>query len=231
MPRVNRRYACWGLFHDWDDACADFRRRAVLEIHASNQPASAPRPLEALAKQPDALVVMMNPGSSAPRPGFGSRASASQLVPTKPDAVQYRIMHVMSTVGFTHVRVVNLADVRAAKSADLYALIDAGASRADLGAVFAQANAAISTDVLRAPIVICAWGLDQRLTPLAREAQAWIDAQGVATVGWRDDDVTDSPAWRYPKPVRNWSLAREWLERVTTQITALRASTPTPART
>ncbi|GEN10861.1 Protein of unknown function [Myxococcus fulvus] len=230
MKRLKNHYACWGLFHDWDEARADFQRRAVLEIRAGKPSVLAPLPPEMLAEQPEALVVMMNPGSSAPKPGFGSREHEFQLVPTKPDAVQYRIMRVMEAVGLTHVRVVNLSDVRAARSADLFALISNGATHADLGCVFAEANAAIGTDVLGAPLVICAWGLDKRLASLAFEAQAWVDAQGVATAGCRSDEETGFPAWRYPKPVRNWELARAWLESVTEQLLALYASTSNPAQ-
>ncbi|HEU4622178.1 MAG TPA: hypothetical protein VFS42_08125 [Burkholderiaceae bacterium] len=219
MHVVNdRRYVCWGLFHDWDDARADFRRRAVLEIHAMDRPATTPQPMSALSTRPDAVVVMMNPGSSAPRPGFEGREWTNQLVPAKPDAVQYQVMRLMGLARWTHVRVVNLADIRAAKSADLYALIESGASEHDLGAIFANANAAVTPDVARAEHVVCAWGLDRRLAPLARQAQAWIDASGATTMGWRAD--ADFPAWRYPKPVGNWNLAVEWLERVSGQLTS-----------
>jgi hypothetical protein len=205
-------YRCHGLFHDWDAARQDYAKRALLEIVL----ASAPAP--ALDDVPDAVVAMMNPGSSAPLTAtVPSPGGTPSLVPAKPDAVQYQVMRLMSAAQWRHVRIVNLADVRAAKSADLYALIEAGTSRRALGAMFANASAVPLVRAVNAPLVICAWGMDKRLGPLATEAHDWIKSRGFQSLGVRAA-TPEFPAYRYPKPVGNWAMALAWLDAMKQQV-------------
>ncbi|CAN5213991.1 hypothetical protein BH09PSE6_BH09PSE6_29430 [soil metagenome] len=207
----DQRFRCLGLFYDWRDDRDDFAKRAVLEILQGDEPDSR------ASKPPDAVVVMMNPGSSMPLPGHEGRGSEGRLVPTKPDSVQRQIMRLMARVGWHHVRVVNLADVRAARSADLHALIDGGADRQALGSMFAGASVVAPGNAIDAGLVICAWGMDKRLAPYATQAQQWLDEKRVRLVGMRAP-AARFPAWRYPKPVGNWSMAVEWLEVVERQV-------------
>lgn len=204
------RFRCTGLFYDWRADRADFAKRAILEIFRDSQPTPGPD------SRPEVVVVMMNPGSSAPLAGYCQPEFAGQRVSAKPDAVQYQVMRLMAAAGWQHARVVNLADVRAAKSADLYALIEAGATRADLGAMFAGASCVPTAAAVSAPRVICAWGMDKRLAPYAREAQAWLDAQGIVPLGVQA--ASTFPAYRYPKPVGNWNMALEWLATLKAQV-------------
>ena len=205
------RFRCTGLFYDWRADRADFAKRAILEIFRDDQPAPG------ADSNPDAIVVMMNPGSSAPLAGYGQPEFAGQRVPAKPDAVQYQVMRLMAAAGWQHARVVNLADVRAAKSADLYALIESGATPADLGAMFAGASCVPTTAAVASRRVICAWGMDKRLAPYARQAQAWLDAQGITPLGVQAT-TSSFPAYRYPKPVGNWNMAVEWLATLKAQV-------------
>lgn len=204
-----RAYRCTGIFYDWRDNLADFDKRAVLDIRSDDGPD---------ALHADAVIVMMNPGSSAPLPGFGGRASAGVAVPTKPDAVQYQVMRLMGSTGWRWVRVLNLADVRAARSADLYARMGGEIDPADLGAMFANASCLPLAQALVSRRVICAWGMDKRLAPLARPAHDWLTAQGIQPLGVRGQATF--PAYRYPKPVGNWQMAVEWLSLVRAQVAA-----------
>lgn len=206
------RYRCTGLFYDWREDRADFAKRAILDIFHD----AAATPTADAA--PDAVVVMMNPGSSAPLPGYGGRECEGERVPAKPDAVQYQVMRLMGAAGWRHARVVNLADLRAARSADLYALIAAGAGDAELGAMFAGASRVTAAQAVNARTVICAWGMDRRLAPYAERAQAWLEARGIAPLGVRA--ASTFPAYRYPKPVGNWRMAVEWLAALTAQARA-----------
>ncbi len=206
------RFSCTGLYYDWRADRADFAKRAILEIFRDGTTTPDASSI------PDAVVVMMNPGSSAPLAGYCSPEFAGRRVPAKPDAVQYQVMRLMAAAGWQHARIVNLADVRAAKSADLYALIEAGATRADLGAMFAGASDVPTEAAVTAPRVICAWGMDKRLAPYAREAQAWLDARGIVPLGIRAE--SSFPAYRYPKPVGNWNMALEWLATLKAQAGA-----------
>lgn len=213
------RFRCHGLFHDWRDDRADFAKRALLEIARSDAGIDI-APDGGCAPAPDAVIVMMNPGSSAPLAGFGGREWAGKRVPAKPDSVQYQVMRLMAATGWRHVRVVNLADIRAAKSADLYALIAGGADTAALGAIFEGGSVITPDAAIGAAPVICAWGMDKRLAGLARTADAWLRARGNPLLGLPGANAS-FPAWRYPKPVGNWTLAVEWLAEMKRQAAEL----------
>ena len=215
MYRVlDTSFIAYGLFYDWNGA--DFAKRAVLEIFRSERSATEVLPHSALSRMPDAVVVMMNPGSSAPLPGFGGQEFDQQLVPAKPDLVQDPVMRLMVSCAWQQVRVVNLADVRAAKSADLYRLISGGASAAELGSLFAGGSVVKPEHLVTAPRVICAWGLDKRLAPLASPAHAWLQMHGMAIHGVAAP--AEFPAYRYPKPIGNWQAAVQWLKEIYTQV-------------
>ena len=210
-----KTYRCTGIFYDWRDNLADFDKRAVLDIRSDDGPD---------AMTADAVVIMMNPGASAPLPGHGMRASEGHAVPAKPDAVQYQVMRLMGAAGWQWVRVVNLADVRAARSADLFARMAQGANAADLGALFANASHVSLDEALVSKRVICAWGMDKRLAPLAQPAHDVLLARGLQPLGIRG--TATFPAYRYPKPVGNWQLAVEWLARLREQLGLAPAQAP-----
>ena len=95
--------------------------RSVLEIVES---AHTPKKTAALSgRKPDAVFIMMNPGSSRPLAEVDNRIHAKaihglpiSLVPTKPDTTQYQVMRVMHYCEWQHVRVLNLSDLRCPQS-------------------------------------------------------------------------------------------------------------------
>jgi hypothetical protein len=130
----------------------------------------------------DAVFVMMNPGSSKPLVEIEhlvdldrTGVMATALVPTKPDTTQYQIMRVMHEVGWTHVRVLNLSDLRDANSRSFAQRFPQLEQAADTSAhsIFAQERAEELTAQLRrkpnAPVV-CAWGVSDKLDPLIAKA-------------------------------------------------------------
>lgn len=99
--------------------------RSVLEIVEQSH---APKKSAAISKaKPDAIFVMMNPGSSRPLIEVNNRIHADSihelpisLVPTKPDTTQYQVMRLMHYCGWRHVRVLNLSDLRCSKSVEFF---------------------------------------------------------------------------------------------------------------
>src|SRR5208283_821609 len=99
--------------------------RSVLEIV---EKAQAPVKMSALSnRKPDAVFIMMNPGSSRPLVEVNNRTCADaihelqiSLVPTKPDTTQYQVMRLMRHCEWEHVRVLNLSDLRCAKSNEFF---------------------------------------------------------------------------------------------------------------
>lgn len=127
---------------------------------------------------PDAIFIMMNPGSSRPLVEANNVVSEDLLnqlevllVPTKPDTTQYQVMRVMHYCGWHHVRVLNISDLRDPQSGSFVERYIDIESRSAFSAHSLFANS--RSDELRrklnkkpeAPIV-CAWGVSPDLDPL-----------------------------------------------------------------
>ena len=76
---------------------------------------------EAISNKPDLMVVMMNPGSSRPEDGNEKNIIASKAVP---DKTQDQIMKVMNNCNFNYARILNLSDLREAKSKVFYSKLE-----------------------------------------------------------------------------------------------------------
>jgi len=150
--------------------------RSVLEIITRQR---KPSDIDLLLDDcPDAIFIMMNPGSSRPLIEVGNVISedminqlAVSLVPTKPDTTQYQVMRVMHYCGWSHVRVLNISDMRDPKSGSFVERFSDIESRAGFFAhsVFADNRFFELRRKLNkkpgAPIV-CAWGVSSDLDPL-----------------------------------------------------------------
>ena len=95
--------------------------RSVLEIATHDCFASDYN--ELCTHRPDAVFIMMNPGSSKPLVDVSQQIAADaidrlhvSLVPTRPDTTQYQVMRLMHFLQWRHVRVLNLSDLRCSKS-------------------------------------------------------------------------------------------------------------------
>lgn len=93
-----------------------FNCRSSLEIVTKQNRNSS-------AEKADAVVIMMNPGSSVPRDKNYSPIQFSlndifssnwekEIVPTRPDNAQYQIMRLMTLNDWERVKVLNLSDLR-----------------------------------------------------------------------------------------------------------------------
>lgn len=151
--------------------------RSVLEIVAKKD---TPQDVSGLSEIcPDAVCIMMNPGSSKPLvevdnvvPADRPREiMATTLVPTRPDITQYQVMRLMHYSSWRHVRVLNLSDLRdprSGKFVERYAALEAQ-EQSDIHCVFSLARAEELARRLGPPDkvpVICAWGVSPDLDPL-----------------------------------------------------------------
>ena len=148
--------------------------RSVLEIVAS---ADIPKKLAAVStRTPDAVFIMMNPGSSRPLTEVSNRIHARSihelpisLVPTRPDITQYQVMRLMHYCNWRHVRVLNLSDLRCTKSSlffKQYKQLEAD-HLFDAHSVFSDRRASELASKLASGIpVIRAWGVSPHLDPL-----------------------------------------------------------------
>lgn len=129
-------YSIYGAFYDIKlEGEENIQCRNVLDIIADKR-GGVPLPgrrIPALYDcTPEAYFCMMNPGSSEPQPTaeenyqgppeydldetLPSWILQTPMVSAKPDTTQYMVMNVMEYVGFNHVRVINLSDIRESKS-------------------------------------------------------------------------------------------------------------------
>lgn len=121
---LRTKYECYGHFYTvvLRDK-SKIKCRSVLEIVAKP---FEDQVQELSLKQPDAIFVMMNPGSSEPdlsqienykeeeicTKAFDIDFWGKELVAAIPDDTQDRIMNVMHVLNWNHVRILNLSDIR-----------------------------------------------------------------------------------------------------------------------
>jgi len=150
--------------------------RSVLELVEG---AHAPKKTAEISdRQPDAVCIMMNPGSSRPLVEVDNRIDSDtiqkltiSLVPTKPDTTQYQLMRVMHYCEWRHVRVLNLSDLRCSRSGVFFQQFKGLEDEFsfDGHSVFSdlrQDELALKLTNHNSIPVIRAWGLSPHLDPL-----------------------------------------------------------------
>ena len=169
---------------------------------------------------PDAVVIMMNPGSSRPIETGDTDSLLSMPLPdgfnkplvlTQPDNTQYQIMRIMASKHWKHVRVLNISDLRDPKSPSFIARTRqlAALPGGDQHSLFSEARAEERKTMLRrkpgAPFIL-GWGQDAGLIPLAKQCLACIAGERIITVPAGNDPVLTA----HPSPMLQ-SKKLEWL--------------------
>lgn len=229
---LKKRFRCYGHFYRLHVAGeAPQLCRSLLEITSLPREAvgagSAPHDLfsrsGAARNLPDAVVIMMNPGSSRPiEAGDTDRlltmplpgAFQKPLVLTQPDNTQYQIMRVMVAKGWEHVRVLNISDLRDPKSPSFIARTRALAARpgGETHSLFCEARTAERHTLLErkpgAPFIL-GWGQDAGLIPLAAQCLSRLDGGRILTVPAGNDPVLTA----HPSPMMQ-KKKEEWLDAI-----------------
>ena len=212
-------YDVFGHFYSVEIASGEIVEcRSVLEIANKSR---TPKDSAALSKRkPDAVFIMMNPGSSKPLAPVSNHILADEigelsisLVRTKPDTTQYQVMRIMHDRQWHHVRVLNLSDLRCSKSGDfikLYGRLE-DESGFDSHSIFSEerkSELATKLPQSRTMPLVLAWGLSEKLDPLIERCLSKIASnrtiKGVLEVGTTNK-------YRHPLP----SLQKqkvEWLD-------------------
>ncbi len=178
---LKARFHCLGFFYQRQLSDGTVLRcRNILEI-VTHDMTEAHR---VFAHEPDALAVMMNPGSSRPLettdagplvPGTKNIVDRMTLVPTRPDNTQYQLMRVMVEMGWRHVRVLNLSDIREPKSPRLFQTLRSLQSvpHSDCHTIFSPGRAGELNRLkgMSTTPVIAGWGRHPDLEPLARRCR------------------------------------------------------------
>ncbi|MFZ1498680.1 MAG: DUF1643 domain-containing protein [Giesbergeria sp.] len=220
-PQLRERFLAFAHFYDVQLHGEFLPCRSVLEILSLVQ---AQRFDGAGRGLPNAIFVMMNPGSSRPlaigdaiegRPGH----STCRLVAARPDTTQYQVMRIMDRMGWNHVRVINLSDIRESRSSvfmNWYRALEEGHGyRAH--SMFSTERRAELTQALRrkrdAPLIL-AWGVHLKLTPLIREALPLLQSAGQC-FGVQQPDSKDK--YFHPLPMLQTDKVR-WVRELSAQL-------------
>lgn len=178
--KLKNKFSVFGHFYSIDIGSAkNIDCRSVLEIATINGASTNAGALS--EKCPDAVFIMMNPGSSQPLIKANNLVSLtnigsleSSLVPTKPDITQYQLMRVMYYCNWKHVRVLNLSDMRDTRSRkfiERYRKIEEDPPGVEEHSIFSDARENELKNKLNLKSgshVICAWGVSPDLDPLIK---------------------------------------------------------------
>ena len=201
--------------------------RSVLEIV---QGSSVPKNVSELCKVgADALIIMMNPGSSRPAVSMhtdevideetlADALIRKKLVPTIPDTTQYQVMRIMSAVNWRHVRVLNLSDIRNPDSNSFFKLISRfeTGGRNPVHSIFSPARSPERDGLIRdvnGP-VIAGWGQSPKLSKLSTRCVATMNSRPLYGVSSPEHPLR----FAHPSP-RVKALKCQWLIRILEQIT------------
>ena len=213
------RFAVYGRFYGRTIAGVPEQLRDRLEIAPHDIPLR-----DVVRRDPDLLVVMMNPGGSRPLNSLWVPDDAEGFAAAQPDRTQYQIMRLLlraQAIGLNwqHARVLNLSDLRTPKSAVFVQKLHDYAED-DSHSVFSQARLAERQFLFCKPTIpiLLGWGLNAAFVDLATKALA--AAQGHPLLGLSDDGVR----YRHPLPQRH-DFQVMWLDQMAVQIRALSAST------
>tara|TARA_R110002126_G_scaffold142546_5_gene288469 strand:- start:29827 stop:30417 length:591 start_codon:yes stop_codon:yes gene_type:complete len=124
--------------------------------------------IKSACKTPDLMVIMMNPGSSRPLDSIDNNTKESEAVP---DNTQSQIMKVMLNCNLQYARVLNLSDLREAKSNIFYTRIKDMENAGIPHSIFNENRQDDFNQLwVDNTTVIYGWGVSNKLKPLALKA-------------------------------------------------------------
>jgi hypothetical protein len=231
---LKKTFRCYGHFYRlYVEGAEPQLCRSVLEITslpreavgAASDPDDLFRSSGKELNLPDAVVIMMNPGSSRPIEEGDTdslltmplpTAFKKPLVLTQPDNTQYQIMRIMVSKQWNHVRVLNISDLRDPKSPSFIARTQklAALPGGVAHSMFCEARSAECDQMLRrksgAPFIL-GWGQDAGLIPLAKQCLSRIEGGKIIAVPAGNDPVLTA----HPSPMLQ-KKKEEWLDAILT---------------
>lgn len=223
--QLKEKYGVFGHFYSVELASKEVVEcRSVLEI--ANHEYTPAGHTELSGLRPDAVFVMMNPGSSKPLVEVNNRIRARaihklsiSLVPTKPDTTQYQVMRVMQIRGWQHVRVLNLSDLRSPKSAEFIKTFqrlerDDEFEGHSIFSFAREEELSLKLPRSRKVPLVFAWGLSDKLTPLVDRCMARLPKKRTI-IGLLEPGSTNK--YRHPLPSLH-EEQRIWVEQMVEQF-------------
>ncbi len=172
---------------------------------------------------PDAVVIMMNPGSSRPIAAGDTDSLLTMPLPdgfikplvlTQPDNTQYQIMRIAVSRHWKHVRILNLSDLRDPKSPSFISKTKTldGIEGGEAHSLFSRVRKTEREHMLQrksgAPFIL-GWGQDTGLLPLAKQCLDCIQGEKFVTVPAGSDPVLTA----HPSPMLQ-AKKEAWLDAI-----------------
>lgn len=229
---LKKTFRCYGHFYRLNiEGLEPLLCRSVLEITSLPREAvgagtdpddlfAAPGAARSL---PDAVVIMMNPGSSRPIEEGDTDSLLTMPLPagfkkplvlTQPDNTQYQIMRIAVSKGWKHVRILNISDIRDPKSPSFIARTKGLDAMEGGGAhsLFSKVRKNERKQMLRrkpgAPFIL-GWGQDAGLIPLAEQCLHCIEGEPLATVPSGSNPILTA----HPSPMMQ-DKKEEWIANI-----------------
>jgi hypothetical protein len=222
---LKQNYGVFGHFYSVELASKEVVEcRSVLEI--VSKPHAPKKHSELSVLRPDAVFIMMNPGSSKPLVEVNNRFRVRaihklrvSLVPTKPDTTQYQVMRLMHFRGWRHVRVLNLSDLRSPKSAEFIKLFQRleDEFNFDSHSLFSDARTdelSLKLPTSRKTPLVLAWGMSDKLNPLIDRCVSRLPRKS-NLMGLLEPGTTNK--YRHPLPSLQKDK-RHWMEMMIRQF-------------
>lgn len=160
---------------------------------------------------PDLAVIMMNPGSSRPVNGIDNNTEESIAIP---DRTQDQIMKVMLNSNLQYARILNLSDLREAKSNVFYTRIIEMENKGISHSVFDENRQDDFNQlwVNNVPVIF-GWGVNDHLKPLALKAIAACNTSNPYGI------LKHNTKWAYYHPLPQiYVKQQEWVNIITKQL-------------
>jgi hypothetical protein len=222
---LKKTYGVFGHFYSVELASREVVKcRSVLEIASKSRTPQDHSDLSQLS--PDAVFIMMNPGSSRPLIEVSNHVRVEaihelpiSLVPTKPDTTQYQVMRLMHFRKWRHVRVLNLSDLRSPKSAEFIKLYrrleeDSNFNSHSIFSEVRKTELAVKLPKSRKIPLVLAWGLSEKLNPLIERCLSRLPRNRTAK-GLLKEGMANK--YRHPLPSRHEDQ-RRWVEQIIEQF-------------
>jgi hypothetical protein len=156
------------------------------------------------------MVIMMNPGSSKPLYPIINSAETKAI----PDPTQLQIIKVMNNCNFNYARILNLSDIREPKSKIFFKLMN-GFNNVNIPhSIFSKTyKKEFKRLFIKNVPVIVAWGVNEKLSRLAKLALKTIDEKTL--VGLKKPG---SPYGYYHPLPPNQFKQKAWVNAITEQL-------------
>jgi len=221
---LKKKYKCYGHFYDLKFSSKNIVNcRSVLEIIDSSISINDINSLS--FRIPDIIFIMMNPGSSYPleEPIKDLKEKSldfkkkKNLVLTRPDNTQYQLMRIGVKMGWSHLRVLNLSDLRNAKSKLFLEKVEAlsNLNHGNIHSIFSELRVHECKNMLQSisQTIVIGWGQDKRLLPLVKDCFKRFKNEKIVSV----ESKINNMLTLHPSPMLQ-EKKEEWLNCIIKQL-------------